>query len=156
MTPIIALHVAAATAALVIGGLVLWRRKGTRAHKLLGRVWVGAMVAVALSSFWIFELRDGAGPSWIHLLSVWTLVSLALAVWFIRRGNVRAHQGLMVGTFVGLVAAGIAAMAPGRTLGFTPHVARQLDDQPHLRLLLRKREAAAAAVAGEPALRAHR
>jgi hypothetical protein len=38
------------------------------------------MAAVAISSFWIFEIRRGAGPSWIHVLSVWTLISLALAV----------------------------------------------------------------------------
>jgi uncharacterized membrane protein len=86
----------------------LLRRKGTATHKLLGRVWVALMVAVALSSFWIFEIRRGAGPSLIHLLSVWTLISLALAVWFIRRGNVRAHRGFMVGSFVGLAAAGSA------------------------------------------------
>lgn len=109
MQPIVGLHVLAAALALLIGLVVLVRRKGTRSHRLLGRIWVGAMVAVALSSFWIFELRDGAGPSWIHALSAWTLVSLALAVWFIRRGNVPAHQGFMVGTFAGLTIAGLLA-----------------------------------------------
>ena len=114
MKPIIALHAALALTALAIGVAVLLRRKGTRAHRVLGRLWVGAMVTVALSSFWIFELRQGAGPSLIHALSIWTLVSLALAVWFIRRGNVRAHQGFMVGTFAGLAIAGL--LAGGRSL----------------------------------------
>ena len=95
---------------------MLWRAKGTRSHKLLGRIWVALMVAVALSSFWIFEIRRGAGPSLIHLLSVWTLLSLALAVYYIRRGNVRAHRGFMIGTFIGLVTAGALALAPGRAL----------------------------------------
>jgi uncharacterized membrane protein len=103
---------------------MLLRRKGTASHRLLGRLWVGLMVGVAVSSFWIFEMRQGAGPSWIHLLSVWTLVSLTAAVWFIRRGNVRAHQGFMIGTFAGLLGAGIAAMAPGRTL--MPYLLRLL------------------------------
>lgn len=76
------------------------------------------MAAVALTSFWIFEVRDGAGPSFIHLLSVWTLGCLAAAIYFIRRGNVRAHQGFMVGTFIGLVGAGLGALAPGRFLYF--------------------------------------
>jgi uncharacterized membrane protein len=116
MQPLIALHVALAAFALIVGALMLLRRKGTPSHKVLGRVWVFAMAAVAISSFWIFEIRGGAGPSWIHLLSVWTLVSLTLAVWFIRRGNVRAHKGFMVGTFVGLAGAGLAALAPGRAL----------------------------------------
>jgi uncharacterized membrane protein len=114
MQPLIALHAALAVLALALGGAVLWRPKGTRSHKLLGRFWLAAMVGVAVSSFWIFEIRRGAGPSWIHLLSVWTLISLALAVWFIRRGNVRAHQGFMVGTFLGLASAGL--LAGGRSL----------------------------------------
>jgi len=116
MSALIAVHGALAATALIVGGSVLLRRKGTATHKLLGRVWVALMVAVALSSFWIFEIRRGAGPSLIHLLSVWTLISLALAVWFIRRGNVRAHRGFMVGTFVGLAAAGLGTLAPGRAL----------------------------------------
>ena len=112
----IAIHIAAAAFALLGGALVLARRKGTLSHKWLGRMWLGAMTVVALSSFWIFEIRQGAGPSWVHLLSAWTLVSIALAVWFIRRGNVRAHKGFMIGTYLGLVGAGIGALAPGRFL----------------------------------------
>ena len=112
----IGVHLAAAILGLLIGAAVLARKKGTVSHKALGRVWVGLMLVVALSSFWILEIRDGAGFSVIHLLSAWTLVSLALAVYFIRRGNVRAHKGFMVGTFIGLAAAGLGALAPGRFL----------------------------------------
>jgi uncharacterized membrane protein len=101
MSTLITVHAALAVAALA---------------KLLGRSWAVLMAAVALSSFWIFEIRGGAGPSPIHLLSVWTLVSLGLAVWVIRRGNVRAHRGFMIGTFIGLAGAGIGALAPGRAL----------------------------------------
>ena len=112
----ILVHLAAVLPALAIGVAVLLRRKGTRMHRLLGRIWVGLMAVAALSSFWIFEIRQGGGMSWIHALSVWTLVSLACAVYCIRRGNVRAHKGFMVGTFLGLVGAGVAAMLPGRFL----------------------------------------
>ena len=109
----IALHLAAAVGALLLGGMVLAARKGTATHKAMGRTWAALMVAAAVSSFWI----KGSGAfSWIHLLSVWTLVSLACAVYFVRRGNVRAHQGFMVGTFLGLAGAGLGALAPGRTL----------------------------------------
>jgi uncharacterized membrane protein len=112
----IALHLFAAAAALCLGAVVLVRRKGTPSHKALGRLWVALMTVVALSSFWIYEIRKGAGPSWIHLLSVWTLVSLACALYFIRRGQVRAHRGFMIGTFLGLAGAGLGALAPGRAL----------------------------------------
>lgn len=116
MPPTLALHLAAALGALALGAAILARRKGTPSHKALGRIWVALMAFVALSSFWIFEIRKGAGPSWIHLLSVWTLVSLACALYFIRRGHVRAHRGFMIGTFLGLAGAGLGALAPGRAL----------------------------------------
>jgi uncharacterized membrane protein len=57
---------------------------------------------------------NGAGFSVIHLLSAWTLISLVCAIWFIRRGNVPAHKGFMVGTLLGLAGAGLGALAPGR------------------------------------------
>ena len=116
MGSIVSLHLAVAVAALALGAAVLAGRKGTSLHKALGRTWVGLMIVVALSSFWIFELRRGAGPSWIHLLSLWTLASLVCAVYFIRRGNVRAHRNFMLGTFAGLAVAGLFALAPGRAL----------------------------------------
>ena len=59
----ILLHLAAVLPALAIGATVLARRKGTATHRLLGRIWVGLMITAALSSFWIFELRQGAGMS---------------------------------------------------------------------------------------------
>jgi uncharacterized membrane protein len=113
---LLTIHLAAAMLALGIGTAVLMRKNGTSSHKLLGRIWVVLMLVVAISSFWIFEIRNGAGPSAIHLLSAWTLLSLALAIWFIRRGNVRAHKGFMIGTFLGLAGAGLGALAPGRAL----------------------------------------
>lgn len=112
----IELHLAAAILSLGLGAAVLVRRKGTVSHRWLGRAWAGLMAVTALSSFWILEIRDGAGLSIIHLLSAWTLVSLVLAVRAIRRGNVRAHKGFMIGTFLGLAGAGLGALAPGRML----------------------------------------
>ena len=116
MQPLIAAHLAAAVLALLLGVTVLSLKKGTRLHKALGRTWVALMLVVSVSSFWIFEIRKGAGPSLIHLLSIWTLISLACALWFIRRGKARAHRGFMIGTFLGLVGAGLGALAPGRAL----------------------------------------
>ena len=55
------LHVTLASLALAVGGAMLARRKGTRSHKLLGRIWVVLMLAVAASSFWSVEIRNGAG-----------------------------------------------------------------------------------------------
>lgn len=111
-----AIHLAAVVPAIAIGVTQLLMTKGTRLHKAMGWSWVLAMLVVAISSFWIIEIRKGAGWSVIHLLSAWTLISLACAIWFIRHGNVRAHKGFMVGTMLGLAGAGIGAVMPGRFL----------------------------------------
>jgi uncharacterized membrane protein len=109
-----AIHLAAVVPAVVLGVVQLASNKGTRPHKVLGWIWVLSMAVVAVSSYWIMELRKSAGFSVIHLLSLWTLIALACAIWFIRRGNVRAHKRFMVGTLLGLAGAGLGTLAPGR------------------------------------------
>ncbi len=90
------------------------RAKGSASHRLLGRVWVALMSLAAVSSFWLTGLSDGF--SVIHPLSIWTLVAMALAIYFVRKGNVKSHKRFMVGTYLGLAGAGIGALMPGRTL----------------------------------------
>ncbi len=117
MTPLIAIHLAAALVALVLGAVQLARHKGTPPHRWRGRIWVAVMVAAAGSSFGIQALTQGHGFSYIHILSVWTLVALTVAIVAIRRGNVRMHRGFMIGSYLGLLGAGIGAVAvPGRLL----------------------------------------
>lgn len=117
MSPFIAVHLALSVLALVLGIVVLVRRKGTPSHKLMGRVWVGAIFVVALSSFWIREINPDGGFSAIHILSIWTLIAVSVGLWAIRTGRRRTHMGFMIGTFSGLVIAGIFAAFPGRVLG---------------------------------------
>ena len=113
-TPAIAIHLAAALAALLLGGLVLASRKGTPRHRLAGRTWVLLMAATAISSFWI---RHNGHFSWIHLLSVWVLFLLVMAVVSIYKGNVRAHRRSITGTYIGLAVAGTFALMPHRLMG---------------------------------------
>jgi uncharacterized membrane protein len=108
---LIAAHAVAATFALLLGGyVVLHRPKGDLRHRRLGRAWVLTMYWVAFSSFGIRELSPGHF-SWIHGLSAWTIVSLTIAVWAARTGRVRTHRQYVVGSYLGLVGAGVAASA---------------------------------------------
>src|SRR3954469_19402183 len=108
---LIAAHAAGATLALMLGGYIVVRRpKGDLRHRRLGRVWVVTMYWVAVSSFGIKELSPGHF-SWIHGLSAWTIVSLTVAVWAARTGRVRTHRRFVVGSYFGLVGAGLAATA---------------------------------------------
>ncbi|OAJ62164.1 hypothetical protein A6V36_21785 [Paraburkholderia ginsengiterrae] len=113
MPAIIAAHIATATLSVILGTAVLLAEKGTPRHKWLGRLWAVTMFATALSSFDIRELNPGHF-SWVHALSLLTIVSVGRAIWAIRQGNVRGHQLAMRGSFIGLAIAGIAAVA-------TPH-----------------------------------
>ncbi len=108
-------HLVAALTAATLGLWNLAAVKGTSRHRVVGRCWIAAMLAVTLPSFWIRELDPG-NFSWIHGLTVFTLASLALALWGIRTGRVRLHASAMIGTMVGLVIAGGFALMPGRTI----------------------------------------
>jgi uncharacterized membrane protein len=108
-------HLVCALIALPLGAYVLWRPKGSPAHKLLGRGWAMLMLVIAVSSYWLRTLSGGF--SFIHLLSVLTLVSVPLGIYYARRRNLAAHLRTMRGLYIGLVVAGLFAMAPERTLG---------------------------------------
>ena len=55
--PPIPLHALAALLAFVLGGMQLAMKKGTRLHKALGWIWIGLMAVVAMTSFFIHEIR---------------------------------------------------------------------------------------------------
>jgi uncharacterized membrane protein len=106
-----ATHASAASAGLLLGGYQLMRRvKGDRVHRVIGWIWVAAMLFVTTSSFAIRELRHGQ-LSLLHVLSVVTLVSLVIGVVAVRRGNVGRHRGAMRGSWFGLIGAFIGAVA---------------------------------------------
>jgi len=112
------IHVVAALGAAILGSVVLWRRKGGRLHKFNGRFWVALMAVTAASSFFIHEIKLWGNYSPIHLLSVWVLfISLPLAIFYVRRGNIERHKQTMQATFVGgIVLAGGFTFLPGRMM----------------------------------------
>jgi uncharacterized membrane protein len=115
--PAILLHAYAALAAFLLGMVQLARVKGTTGHRALGYTWVVLMLVVAISSFWIHELRLWGAWSPIHLLSIFTLAMLPLGVVHARRHNVSGHKATMIGLFAGaLIVAGIFTLAPGRIM----------------------------------------
>jgi uncharacterized membrane protein len=75
------------------------------------------MLAVSISAFFIHELRIWGPWSPIHLLAVFTLVMLPLAVWCARRHEVAQHKRAMAALFAGaLLIAGLFALLPGRVM----------------------------------------
>src|SRR5262249_8769047 len=115
--PAIPLHAFAAMGAFVLGLVQFAAPKGTLPHRTLGFVWVALMLVVAASSFWINHLR-WVGP-WgpIHLLSIFSLVMLPLAVWKAHTHQVASHRRIMISLFLGaLLIAGLLTLLPGRVM----------------------------------------
>jgi uncharacterized membrane protein len=113
----IPVHALAAMGAFVLGIVQFAAPKGTLPHRTVGWIWVALMAVVAISSFWIQEIRLWGPWSPIHLLSIFTPIMLVLAVWYARRHNVRGHKITMISIFCGaLVIAGIFTFVPGRIM----------------------------------------
>ncbi len=113
-TPVILIHLATAIASVAVGGAMFLMKKGTVQHRLSGRLWVVLMAVTALASF---AIQSRGHFSWIHLLSLVVLFMLVRAVLAVRRRNIRLHQRLVIGTYTGLLIAGMFALAPWRRLG---------------------------------------
>lgn len=113
----IQVHASTALAAFVLGALILFRRKGTPQHRLLGRVWVGLMLVAATSAIFINEIQLVGPFSPIHIFVVITYAGLTEAIWHIRKGNVARHRAAMQGLYFGaLIVAGSFTFLPGRRM----------------------------------------
>jgi uncharacterized membrane protein len=115
--PAIPLHAFAAMAAFLLGLVQFAAPKGTLPHRTIGWIWVVLMAVVAASSFWIHQIRLAGPFSPIHLLSIFTLVMLPLAVWRAHTHRVTDHRRIMILIFAGaLVVAGLFTLVPGRIM----------------------------------------
>lgn len=111
------IHAFAAIAAALLGALVLFRRKGTPAHKLMGRTWAALMLVAATAAIFINEIRTVGPFSPIHIFVVFTYVGVTQGIWYIRRGEVLKHRATMIGLYFGsLGLAGAFTFLPGRRM----------------------------------------
>jgi uncharacterized membrane protein len=116
-SPAIQVHAFAAMAAFAIGAVQLAAPKGTLPHRTIGWIWVTLMAVVCVTSFWIHDLRVWGIWSPIHLLSIFTLAMLPLAVLHARRHHITRHRNAMIAMFAGaLVIAGLFTFMPGRIM----------------------------------------
>jgi uncharacterized membrane protein len=118
--PLVFFHLVTAFSALLLGGVVLARRKGTTSHRALGWAWVALMGSTAVASGFIrdYHLPNLAGITPIHAFTVLVAVQLPRGIWLIRRGDVTGHRKTMRGLYIGAcVLAGVFTLLPGRFLG---------------------------------------
>jgi uncharacterized membrane protein len=116
-TPAIQLHAFAAMTAFVLGLVQFSAPKGTIPHRTIGWIWVVLMLTVSISAFWIHQIRLWGPWSPIHLLAIFTLIMLPIAVLNAHRHRVPQHRMAMTLIFLGaLVVAGLFTLVPGRIM----------------------------------------
>jgi len=113
----IQIHVATVIPAAIIGLVIFLRRKGTRLHRALGRLWVILMIATAIPSFFIHQINLLGGFSPIHVLSILVLLGCARAVAAARNGQIGVHRRIIKRVYLGgILGAGAFALMPGRIM----------------------------------------
>jgi len=113
----IPIHAIMAMIAIILGGIQLSMKKGGVIHKLLGRIWIGIMMFVAITSFFINEIKLWGAYSPIHLLSLLTIFLLGVGIYYARVGNIKRHKETMIALyFFALIVAGFFTLMPGRVM----------------------------------------
>lgn len=113
---LIAVHAIAASYSLLFGAFqLLRRRKGGKLHKIIGRIWVAAMYLVCITSFGIQTLNGGF--SWLHGLSLLTIVTVSVGLWAAITRKIPAHKSFMTGSYFGIIGAFVGVIAvPSRRI----------------------------------------
>lgn len=124
LTPVIAIHAAAALAATVIGPAALWARMGTktrpRIHRAAGYAWVTLMLATAISACFITAETGpflwGMGP--IFLLIPFTIYMIVRSFVYLYQRDFAGHKAIMQKVYIGsCIVAGFFTLLPDRLLG---------------------------------------
>jgi|SRR5690348_8142756 len=119
--PAVQIHAATVVPAFFIGTWqILLSRKGARAHRAIGYVYLALMTITAIAALFIHAVMPKSpffGLSPIHVFVPITLFGVASALYGAWTHNVRAHRSAMIGTYIGgLLIAGSLAFMPGRIM----------------------------------------
>lgn len=115
--PLVWAHLATILPALALTPVMLLRPRGDSLHRLLGKIWVAAMLLTAIISFGVRESRHG-GLSLIHLISAYVILVAPLIWWSARNHKIVQHRRTVRGMVTGaLLVAGFFTFPFGRMLG---------------------------------------
>jgi uncharacterized membrane protein len=116
-SPGIQAHAFLAFLALGLGAAQFAAPKGVALHRAIGWAWALAMIGLAFVSLFIHTIRTWGPWSPIHLLSLFTLAMVPIAVWAARRGEVERHRSAMTWLYLlALVLTGLFTLWPGRIM----------------------------------------
>lgn len=113
-------HLATIIPAFVIGTFLLLMKKGTRIHKLLGKIYMPLMLVTAVITLFMparVGPQLGGHFGFIHAFSLLALYNVPTAYFSARRGDIKTHRKAMIGLYIGgILIAGAFAFMPGRML----------------------------------------
>ena len=114
------IHLVTILPCIPMGAFVLFAKKGTKTHRILGKIYMVLMLFT--TSVTVF-MPAKVGPQlfnhfgWIHLLCALTLWTVPSAYFAIKKGKVKSHQRKMVLLYIGaILIAGFFTLTPGRYL----------------------------------------
>ncbi len=100
------IHLSTVLVAVTLTPIMLLRRRGDRFHRSLGYVWCIALMLTAASSFDLRLINRG-NFSWIHILSVFTLIEVPKLIYHARKHDWKKHRSSVRGLVGGaLIIAG--------------------------------------------------
>lgn len=115
MPLLVALHLATVFPAMLLGVFLLVRKKkGDARHKVLGRVWAALMVSTSILSLF---MRDHGHFTWLHGLSVLTILAVSRAIYFARKKDIQGHRRNILLAVIGTIVAFVFVFSPNRILG---------------------------------------
>lgn len=103
------LHTLTAASALLLGGYILFAKKGTKNHLKIGQFYLLCMILTNISALFIYT----AFGKWFfpHTLAVITLVVLAIGIYFSRKRNykhwIKIHLSSFIFSYYMLIGGGI-------------------------------------------------
>jgi uncharacterized membrane protein len=114
---ILFLHLGTIAVPLALTPVMMWRKRGDGLHRLLGWIWAVCMFVTALISLNLRQINAG-GFSYIHLLSLLTIIMVPALIISARRKDIKRHRSKARGFVIGaLLIAGFFTFPFNRLLG---------------------------------------
>lgn len=112
------LHVTFVLVTFIVSFFILFRVKGDKLHRRFGWIFIISMLVSVITSFWI---RAFGGLSFIHLLSLATIIWISVAIWAVKKKPAHwryIHAINMGSAYIGIIIAGVGVfirhvIAPG-------------------------------------------
>ncbi len=114
------IHLATVLLAFTLGTFLLFQKKGTALHRLIGKYFMVLMLVTAIVALFMpaqVGQKFLGHFGFIHLFCLLVFYSVPSAYFAVRKGNIVKHKTNLIGVYVGgILIAGAFAFMPGRLL----------------------------------------